>query len=179
MSNLQSPTSNVQPVIVRKLSPNGELVVSYAGIVLERGLAHVRLEARFSRDTLELGYTTFEKGDRFVEWFFADRWYNVFEVHSVRDDRIKGWYCNITKPALIGDGVVSAVDLALDVWIGTDGSMLALDEDEFAELNLAEADRQAALKALEELKELARLRRAPFDGLGGGNGLPSAQRING
>jgi predicted RNA-binding protein associated with RNAse of E/G family len=155
---------------VRKLDLNGEQVWSYSGVMVEHGPAHVRLEARFSRDTMELGYTTFEKGDRFVEWFFTDRWYNIFEVHSVRDDRIKGWYCNVTKPALIGDGVVSAIDLALDVWIGTDGSLLVLDEDEFAGLDLTEADRHAALKAVEELKELARSRRPPFDGLGDGNG---------
>jgi protein associated with RNAse G/E len=90
-------------------------------------------------------------------------------VHSVKDDRIKGWYCNITRPAHIDDNAVSAVDLALDVWIGVDGSVLVLDEDEFARLNLAETDRHAALKALEELKELARLRRAPFDGSEGVN----------
>ena len=175
MSNLQSPTSNAQPITVRKLDLNGEQIWSYSGIILEHGPEHVRLEARFSRDTMELGYTIFEKGDRFVEWFFADRWYNIFEVHSVRDDRIKGWYCNITKPALIGDGVVSAIDLALDVWIGTDGSILVLDEDEFAGLHMTEVDRHAALKALQELKELARDRRPPFDGLG----ATDRQRING
>ena len=169
ISNLQSPTSNTQPVTVRKLDLNGDQIWSYSGFILERGPEHVRLEARFSRETMELGYTTFERGDRFVEWFFADRWYNIFEVHSAKDDRIKGWYCNVTKPAYIDDSTVSAVDLALDVWIGTDGSILVLDEDEFVTLNLTEVDRQAALKALEELKELARLRHAPFDGLGSGN----------
>ncbi|HET7090209.1 MAG TPA: DUF402 domain-containing protein [Anaerolineae bacterium] len=184
MSNLQSPilnpqssTSNAQSVIVRKLNPAGELVVSYAGIVLERGPAHVRLEAPFSRDTLELGYTTFEKGDRFVEWYFADRWYNIFEVHSVKDDRIKGWYCNVTRPAHIEDNSVSAVDLALDVWIGMDGSILVLDEDEFTGLNLADADRDSALKALAELKELVRERRPPFDRLG--SQATNRQRISG
>jgi len=113
-----------------------------------------------------LGYTVFEKGDRSVEWFFSDRWYNIFEIHSRDNDQIKGWYCNVTKPAAIRDGDVSAIDLALDVWIGPNGSILVLDEDQFAGLNLADADRDSALKALEDLKELARERRPPFDGSG-------------
>jgi ABC-type Fe3+/spermidine/putrescine transport system ATPase subunit len=158
------PTSNLQPITVRKLNLSGEQTWSYSGVVLERGASHVRLEARFNRETTDLGYALFETGDRFVEWFFADCWYNIFEVHSARDDRLKGWYCNVTRPATIGDGVVSAVDLALDVWIGADGSTHVLDEDEFAALDLPDAERRAALAALDELKVMARDRRPPFDG---------------
>ena len=162
---------SLQPVTVRKLNLKGEQTWSYLGVVLDRGPAHVRLEARFNRETMDLGYAIFETGDRFVEWFFADRWYNIFEVHSARDDRIKGWYCNVTKPAAIEDSVISAIDLALDVWVEPDGSILVLDEDEFAALDLVEADRLSALAALDELKAMARDRRRPFDGSGKlGNG---------
>ena len=166
MSNLHAkrPISNPQSITVRKLNLNGEQVWSYAGVVLERGAHHVRLEARFNHETRDLGYTVFEKGDRFVEWHFGDRWYNIFEIHARDNDRIKGWYCNVTKPATLEDGAVSAIDLALDVWIGPDGSIRVLDEDEFAALDLAEADRRAALDALEELRSMARERRPPFDG---------------
>jgi predicted RNA-binding protein associated with RNAse of E/G family len=117
---------------------------------------------------MDLGYTVFEPGDRFVEWFFDDRWYNIFEVRAAHDDHLKGWYCNVTKPAVIdvAQGRVSAIDLALDVWVDFDGSIQVLDEDEFAALDLPEADRRAALDALNELKRLARERRPPFDGSG-------------
>jgi predicted RNA-binding protein associated with RNAse of E/G family len=69
---------------------------------------------------------------------------------------------------------VSAVDLALDVWIGPDGSIQVLDEDEFAQLNLTDADRSAALAALDELKSMAREGRPPFDGSGNWQRMPSA-----
>jgi hypothetical protein len=166
MPKLQLSTSKPRIITVRKLNLDGEETWSYTGVELERDDRHVRLEARFNRETVALDYATFETGDRFVEWFFSDRWYNIFEVHSAQDDRIKGWYCNVTKPAAIGDGVVSAIDLALDVWIGRDGSIVVLDEDEFAELDLSESDRRAALAALDRLKSLARDRRGPFDGSG-------------
>lgn len=166
MTDSQSPISNFQPITVRKLNLAGEQTWSYSGVVLRRGDRYVQLEARFNRDTTDLGYAVFEKGDRFVEWFFADRWYNVFEVHAARDGRIKGWYCNITRPAVIEDSAVSAVDLALDVWIGADGRLVVLDEDEFEALHLSASDRRAALAALDALKTLARARRKPFDGSG-------------
>src|SRR3972149_5678116 len=161
-----TPNPSFQTITVRKLNLRGEPIYSYSGNVLKRGAAFVQLEAHFHRETMDLGYAVFETGDRFVEWHFADRWYNIFEVHSVRDDHIKGWYCNIVKPAMIEEGVVSAIDLALDVWIGRDGSALVLDEDEFATLDLTDADRSRALAALEELKTMARERREPFDGSG-------------
>ncbi len=158
--------SNPHSITVRKLNLHGQQVWSYPAVVLERSRSHMRLEARFSRQTMDLGYTAFETGDRFVEWFFSDRWYNIFEIHSAHDDDLKGWYCNVTRPATIGDDAVSAIDLALDVWIGVDGSILVLDEDEFAALDLPDADRRAALAALAELKAMARERRPPFDGSG-------------
>jgi len=157
--------SNLQPITVRKLNLRGEQTWSYSGVILERASNSVKLEARFSRETMDVGYTVFEIGDRFVERFFADRWYNIFEVHSVHDDHVKGWYCNITQPAVIEDDVVSAVDLALDVWIAPDGSTRVLDEDEFAALDLTEPDRRSALDALEALKSMAR-------GLAAGQQIP-------
>ena len=164
MSNLQPgyAASNLQPITVRKLNLYGQQTWSYSGVILRREPNYVLLEARFKREKMDLGYALFETGDRFVEWYFADRWYNIFEVHSVHDDRVKGWYCNVTKPAVIEDSVVSAVDLALDVWIAPDGSVTVLDEDEFAALDLSDAERRAALDALEELKSMARERQRPF-----------------
>ncbi|MFN8386689.1 MAG: DUF402 domain-containing protein [Anaerolineales bacterium] len=72
-----------------------------------------------------------------------------------RDDgQIKGWYCNIGKPAVIEDGVVSYVDLALDLWVSADGVQTILDEDEFAALELTGEFRASALTGLNELKQL-------------------------
>ena len=66
--------------------------------------------------------------------YYTDRWYNIFEIYDRDDGQIKGWYCNIGKPAVIEDGVVSYVDLALDLWVSADGKQTILDEDEFEEL---------------------------------------------
>ena len=154
-----------EPITINKLNLDHELMWSYSGHVLERTPNRVKLEARFNRKTSDAGYVVFEKNDRFVEYFFSNRWYNIFEIHAVRDDRLKGWYCNIAKPAVFRDGVVEQVDLALDLWIDPSGSTLLLDEDEFNDLQLDGETRRAARKGLEELLDLVQRRASPFDSI--------------
>ncbi len=148
---------------IRKLDLSGREVFSYRGTVLERPPTSVIVEAFFSRyDRLDLGYTVFERGDRFVEHFFADRWYNIFEVYAAKSQGLRGWYCNLTRPAIIRDHEVSAVDLALDVWVDPLGQAQVLDEAEFAALPLSADEARAVRAACAELLRLAGDRAEPF-----------------
>jgi predicted RNA-binding protein associated with RNAse of E/G family len=151
-----------EAIIVRKLNPYGEEKIRYPGRVLERTASAVVLEAFFSRERMELGFVTLKPGDRFVEYFYADRWYNVFVIYDVDNGRLKGWYCNVTRPAIIADGQVSAVDLALDVWIMPDGSASVLDEEEFAQLQLNAEESAHAWAAVAEIRRLAQNGSGPF-----------------
>ncbi|MBI3764652.1 MAG: DUF402 domain-containing protein [Chloroflexi bacterium] len=151
------------PITIHKLNLAGEEVFAYSGEVVSRTSTSIVVEAYFTRhDRFDLGYTVFERGDRFVEYFYADRWYNIFEVHAGGDDRLKGWYCNVTRPAVITDGSVRAVDLALDVFVYPDGRMLLLDEDEFAGLSLTKYEQRAARMAVDELKQIVEAGLSPF-----------------
>jgi hypothetical protein len=150
---------------VQKCAPDGTLVLSYQADLAERWAHGVRLAARWERPSLDLGYATFEAGDRFTEWFYSDRWYNILEIRGAGDGALKGWYCNVTAPAVIGRDVVAYRDLYLDVWVAPDGSTLVLDEEEFdaAPLDLETRGRaQDGLRVL--LAEIERCR-APFDAL--------------
>ena len=147
---------------VKKLNLDHELVIAYDGTVLERTPEAIVLEARFSRETMDLGYAVLEHRDRFVEHFFSDRWYNIFEIHSVHDDHLKGWYCNIVKPAAFGADTIEQVDLALDLWIDPDGAYQVLDRDEFEALEIDSATRLRAQQAVGELIYQLYHRSAPF-----------------
>jgi uncharacterized protein len=149
-------------ITVKKLNLDHELVIAYSGEVLERTPETVVLEARFNRETLDLGYAVLEHHDRFVEHFYADRWYNIFEIHSVHDDHLKGWYCNIVKPALFDAEGIQQVDLALDLWINPDGSYQVLDHEEFDALALDQTTRLRAQQAVGELIYLLYHHAAPF-----------------
>lgn len=148
-------TSEAVPRIkVQKKNPAGEVLYEYEGVLLSRDENSVKLEALFDRADMPFMDVVFKKGDRFVEHYYTDRWYNIFVIHDHANGKIKGWYCNIGKPAVIEDGTVSYVDLALDLWVSADGKQTVLDEDEFVELGLNEELRASALNGLDELKQL-------------------------
>lgn len=126
----------------------------YEGDELRRDDTSVVLAALFTRDDMPFQDVVFKKGDRFVEYYYSDRWYNIFAIYDRDDGQVKGWYCNVGKPAVIEDGIVSYVDLALDLWVSADGTQTILDEDEFAALELTDELRTSALAGLNELKQL-------------------------
>ena len=149
-------------MLVHKLDTQGHVAVTYEADLAERLPNGVRLEARWARPALAVGDTTFETGDRFVEWFFTDRWYNFFEVHAP-NGTLKGWYCNVGEPATIGADTIAYRDLLLDLWVAPDGATRVLDEDEFAaDTTLDEQTREHARAALDELLRLVRERAGPF-----------------
>jgi len=146
---------------VQKKNPAGEVTYEYEGVLLSRDENSVTLEALFDRADLPFMDVVFKTGDRFVEYYYSNRWYNIFAIHDRENGQIKGWYCNIGKPAVIEDGVVSYIDLALDLWVAMDGKQTVLDEDEFEELKLNEELKTAALRGLDELKRLFKSKNPP------------------
>lgn len=139
---------------VQKKNPAGEVTYEYEGLLLSQDGDSVVLEALFDRDDMPFMDVVFKKGDRFVEYYYTDRWYNIFVIHDRDDGHIKGWYCNIGKPAVFEDGTVSYIDLALDLWVSTRGEQTVLDEEEFEVLELDDELRAGARKGLQELKQL-------------------------
>ena len=134
----------------------------YQGLVLAREPSSITIEARFNTPDKLLPGLRLRTGDRFVETHYQDRWYNIFAVYDGTSSELKGWYCNITRPALIKGNRISAEDLALDLIVKPDGTTIVLDQDEFEAQELSAADRESALAALAELKELAQNLEGPF-----------------
>ena len=143
-----------EDIVIRKLNLQGEETWRYIGRLLAREPDCITLEAFFNRDRVPVEEIVLMRGDRFVESFYNDRWYNIFEIHDGDSPTIKGWYCNVARPAVIQDGEVSYIDLALDLLVYPDGRQVVLDEDEFEALALDAATRQQALEGLEALKRL-------------------------
>src|SRR5258708_17297644 len=154
-------------VTVYKLDHSGREKWHYSGVVLDRGVTWLRLEARFNGPEADDGYIVWRHGDRFVEYFYTDRWYNIFEIHDVHDDAIKGWYCDVIYPPTITEESVQWRDLALDVWISPTGEVRTLDEDEFAALaaHLDAATQARAVQAVEEIYTHFARREPPFDAI--------------
>ena len=149
----------MQKITVIKQDHSGMETWRYEGQVLAREDGEITIEALFNKDDTPFYEISLLRGDRFVETYYADRWYNIFEVWSA-EDTLKGWYCNITRPALMADDVVTSEDLELDLFVAPDRRyLLRLDREEFDALALDVREPEAhaaALKALHELEDMAR-----------------------
>ncbi len=138
----------------------GRLKIRYPAEVVTESANRLSVRAPWAAPGVrDFGFVRFEPGDVFVEHYWTDRWYTVKEVWSA-EGGLKGWYCDITRPAGFGAAGVTVEDLDLDLWVSADGSeVLRLDEDEFAASGLAVSDPEAAERAVAALDELERLGR--------------------
>lgn len=138
---------------VIKLDYLGRETWRYNGQLIERGENHIILKAYFDHQEYSFEGLLLRKGDLFIESFFNDRWYNIFEIYNAIDEKLKGWYCNIGWPASFQNHTISYRDLALDLLVFPNGNQTILDRDEFEALPLSRNVRQQAESALKNLQE--------------------------
>ena len=158
--------------LVRKLTYEGRETWRWTGKLVEQVDGVTVINALFNAPARDLGYMTLETTDLFHEFYYANRWFNIFQVFK-DDGSLKGWYCNITKPAVFSDGGIDFVDMALDVFVYPDGRTLVLDENEFNEKRegvYSPEDARLAREAVQQLLEMARRREHPFDSAGADSG---------
>lgn len=108
---------------------------------------------------------TIEAGTLSTEFFWTDRWYSVFRFQSP-SGRLLMFYCNINTPPRIEAGILSFIDLDVDLLVHPDYSYTILDEEEF-ERNAEVYDyptlyRARVQEALDELFRLIKDQRFPF-----------------
>jgi protein associated with RNAse G/E len=152
-------------ITVVKQNPRGEATIQYSGEVIEPLQDGVVIQAHWQRPIKDLGYTRFEPGDSFIEYYYTDKWFNIFDIATAGGQR-KGWYCNIAEPASISDGFIKQNDLLLDVWVDPWGKSLILDEDEFeSDTTLSDEQRKGARQGLQQLLELVSSRKGPFSAI--------------
>lgn len=139
-------------ITVIKRNTQGQETWRYQGRLVQHQGNKLVLEAYFDREAIWVEGMLLSKGDRFLETYYTDRWYNIFEIRSREDGALRGWYCNIGCPAEIDGDQLSYIDLALDLLVFPDGKQMVLDEDEFAGLEMSAETRRQALAALAELQ---------------------------
>ena len=149
-------------ITIIKQDPQGMEKLRYQGEILKRLPTGVVIQAKWTLPPKYLGYTSFEPGDRFTEYYYSDRWFNIFDIAAV-DGKRKGWYCNVAEPATIFDDRIEQIDLFLDLWVDPQGKPLVLDEDEFATTTtLTEEQRKGAREGLKALLQLLATRSEAF-----------------
>ena len=145
------------------LVKGGRTKIRYAAELVADDGTRIAVRAPWSGDGVrDFGFVRFEQGDVFTEYYWRDRWYAVKEVRDAAG-ALKGWYCDVTRPATLSGTELVVEDLDLDLWRSADGTdVLRLDEDEFAESGLERSDPEAAAAAVAALDELEAF--APVEG---------------
>jgi predicted RNA-binding protein associated with RNAse of E/G family len=158
-SAIAQPGASLTVSLVQGETP---FLVYRATVLFDDG-RHIIVRARWAEEAeRDVGYVRFEQGDEWTEHYWRDRWYAVKEVRNASGG-LKGWYCDVTRPAVVEGDRLRSEDLYLDLWVSGDGgTVLRLDEDEFLESGLTQRDPVAAAEARRALDELDRLGRDGF-----------------
>jgi protein associated with RNAse G/E len=123
------------------------------------------LVGEFDSDVSHAGLGSIARGTISEEFYWLDRWYNVFRF-SEPDGTFRNFYCNVTMPPTFENDVLDYVDLDIDVIVWPDRRVDTLDQDDF-ELNsirfgYPEDLRQSALDSLTELLRTITAGEFPF-----------------
>lgn len=134
--------------------------------MLRREGSLIVLDAKFAEEVVHDLLGTIASGTHSLEYYWLDRWYNVFRFARL-DGTLRNFYCNVNVPPTFDGEILSYVDLDLDILVDPDFSYRILDAEDFernAELHRYPPDLQAnARRAVTELVNLIETRQFPFD----------------
>ena len=123
------------------------------------------LDAEFEHDVQHQLLGEIKRGTRTIEYYWLDRWYNVFRFLDEKG-QTRLFYCNVNLPPTCEGNTLSYIDLDIDILVQPDFSYQVLDQDEFekhAELFGYDDDtRRQAHSAVDELIAMIEERQFPF-----------------
>lgn len=153
-------------ISVRACKYDGRVHRSWMAQLRERTGSLIVLDAEFAEEIRHPLLGTIAAGTRSAEYYWTDRWYNVFRF-AEESGGLRNYYCNINMPAEFADDVLSFIDLDIDVLVAPDDSYKILDTEEFTvnaeRFRYPEDVCRQAHRALDELIELIETGRFPFN----------------
>ena len=155
----------MEEIFVHSCKHDGRVNRRWPARVARREGSLIVLDAVFEEEVRHPLIGVIEAGTHSTEFFWTDRWYSVFRFQTHSGALLK-FYCNLNTPARLDRGVLSFIDLDVDVLVEPDYSYTVLDEDEFelhAELyGYPQTYRDNVQRALGELLRLVESREFPF-----------------
>jgi protein associated with RNAse G/E len=163
MSTLLTAKTSIE---VRAYKYDGRLHRSWPAELLRQEGSLIVLDATFPDEIVHDLLGTIASGTHSLEYYWLDRWYNVFRF-AQPDGRLRNYYCNVNVPPTLAGDVLSYVDLDLDILVEPDFSQRILDLEDF-ESNIERygysAEVQAnARQALDDLVRMIETRAFPFN----------------
>jgi len=151
---------------VRATKYDGSGLRTWTAQVLQQDGPLLVLDASFDREIQHDLLGTIASGTRSVEYYWLDRWYNVFRF-AHESGQLRNYYCNINEPPVFDGRILSYVDLDIDILVEPNLSYLIVDLEDFernaSRFGYSQAVQTNARNALDELIELIKARSFPFD----------------
>lgn len=152
-------------IIVRVLKFNGTEHRRWKARIASRDGSLIVLDAEFEYDVKHEVLGEIPRGTLTAEYYWFNRWYNIFRFLE-KDGSTRLWYCNINTPPTLEDGVLSYIDLDIDVLVQPDFTYQVLDIDEFEQnamvFGYPDELRREVQRAIADVTSLIEARQFPF-----------------
>jgi protein associated with RNAse G/E len=156
----------MSPIEVRVYKYDGLLHRTWPAELLRQEGSLIVLDAKFADEVTHDLLGTIASGTLSLEYYWLDRWYNVFRFVEP-DATLRNYYCNVNVPPTFDGETLSYVDLDLDILVEPDLSYRILDVEDFernAEDYGYSVEVQAnARRAVDELVRMIETRAFPFN----------------
>ena len=157
--------SKAQEIIVRVLKYDGTEHRRWNARIAQCDDSLIVLDAEFEYDVKHEVLGEIPRGTRTAEYYWFNRWYNIFRFLE-KEGSTRLWYCNINTPPNLENGVLSYIDLDIDVLVQPDFTYQVLDTDEFEQNALVfgypDEVRRDVQRATSEVTSLIEARQFPF-----------------
>jgi protein associated with RNAse G/E len=155
----------IDPIVVQVHKYDGTEHRRWPARVIEHTGPLIVLDAVFDEEIEHDLLGTISCGTISTEYYWLDRWYNVFRF-SDENRKLKNFYCNVNMPPYFDGRVLSYIDLDIDVLVKPDYSYQVLDLEDFEEnarrYSYPVEVQADARSALAELIRLIEARAFPF-----------------
>jgi protein associated with RNAse G/E len=154
-------------ITVRVLKYDGAEYRCWSARVARREGSLIVLGGAFEFDVRHHLLGDIRRGTRTIEYYWLDRWYNVFRFLNDNDET-RLYYCNVNMPPTFEDGTLGYIDLDIDILVQPDLSYQVLDLEEFAanaaRYGYSEEIKRRAHAATDELLLMIKNGAFPFSG---------------
>jgi hypothetical protein len=152
-------------VTVRVLKYDSTEYRRWKGVLAGKETSLIVLDAEFDVDVTHHLLGEIQRGTRTIEFYWLDRWYNVFQFLN-DDEKTRLYYCNVNTPPVLEDNVLTYIDLDIDILVQPDFSYQVLDLAEFERnaehYGYSKDVRTRAHAAVDEVVSMIETRQFPF-----------------
>lgn len=158
--------NSTNTIIINSRKFDGVIHRTWKAKLIEQNNSLLSFVGEFEKEVFHPSLGVIRRGTISYEFYWLDRWYNVFRFHEP-DSSLRNFYCNVNMPPTFINEVLNYVDLDVDILIWKDFSYQVLDLDEFEDnarkYSYPEDLRRKVQTSVSELIFLIENRIFPFD----------------